>query len=346
MLIEKRSRVHPGQRSCAGRYDFWILTIITAVILLALVYTTLKIIDQSDSHVKSVTDMKIEHSAPNVWKPERNDCDLLLLKESERDPDAVMKKYRNLEFSEEGFKYFAKMTKLRVLTLSDCTVEDSWLVHLEKLPLQELTLAGSEITGKAGDSLAKLQGLRFLDVSRCKFDNEGVKKIVALPDLLLLSISDTDVTDECSRDVAKMNNLLELKAVGTQMTGASLRYLAATPKLRALHYAENKNISVRDAAELKNCKSLEELYLKRTGIKDDAVKELAQCQRLSTLGLEGDPITDASLVDLARAKSLTNLRLQGCTKITQEGVNNLRKQLPKCNIQTGEMSSPFADIPY
>ncbi len=334
-----------NRRSRNGRYDFWILTIITVFILIALVYTTLKIIDQSDTHVKSVTEVKVAQSAPNAWKPEQNECDLLLIKEAERDPDAISKRYSNLEFSEAGFKQFAKMKKLRVLNLSDCTVEDSWLVYLENLPLEELTLSGSEITGEAGRSLAKLRDLHFLDVSRCKFDNQGVSKLVNLPALLLLSISDTDTTDQCSKDIAKMSNLLELKAIGAHLTGASLKNLAKTPKLRVLHYAENTNISASDAAELKNCKTLEALYLKRTGVNDDVIKELVDCQKLRVLGLEANPITDTSLVELAKMKSLIDLRLTGCNKITQEGVNALRKQLPKCRITTGEISNPFGDIP-
>ena len=69
-----------------------------------------------------------------------------------------------------------------------------------------------------------------------------------------------------------------------------------------------------------------------TGVTDAGLKELATLKNLTTLDLSNTGVTDAGLKELAPLKNLTTLNLGGFTRVTDEGIKELQKALPKCKI--------------
>ena len=65
---------------------------------------------------------------------------------------------------------------------------------------------------------------------------------------------------------------------------------------------------------------------------DAGLKELADLKNLTTLNLAGTQVTDAGLKELTGLKNLSELDLSGVAKVTRDGVAELRKALPKCEI--------------
>ena len=61
------------------------------------------------------------------------------------------------------------------------------------------------------------------------------------------------------------------------------------------------------------------------------VEAVAKLQQLTTLGLDNTQITDAGLKELAEVHKLKYLVLIK-TKVTKEGVAELKKALPNCKI--------------
>ena len=125
--------------------------------------------------------------------------------------------------------------------------------------------------------------------------------------IIAVSLRGTKVTDAGLHQLAGLKSLQNLDLLGTGVTDAGLKELAGLESLRSLDLCQTK---VTDAGlnELAGLKSLQYLNLCRTGV------------------------TDAGLKELAGLNNLQNLLL-GETKVTDAGEAELRKALPKCNIQ-------------
>ena len=85
-------------------------------------------------------------------------------------------------------------------------------------------------------------------------------------------------------------------------------------------------------------KNLTSLNLSYTAITDAGLKEVAKLTKLKELALgsisrSSSIITDAGLKEVAKMENLTSLVLS-YTAITAEGITQLKKALPKCNIST------------
>ena len=83
---------------------------------------------------------------------------------------------------------------------------------------------------------------------------------------------------------------------------------------------------------LKNLTNVTNLGLEGTQVTDAGLEHLKGLTNLSfLLGLSGTKITDAGLEHLKGLKKLKYVSLQN-TKVSQEGVDKLKKALPKCKI--------------
>ena len=63
------------------------------------------------------------------------------------------------------------------------------------------------------------------------------------------------------------------------------------------------------------------------------LKELAKLNQLRHLWLGRTKITDVGLKEVAKMKQLKELDLTNAKTVTKEGVAELQKALPKCNIK-------------
>jgi Leucine-rich repeat (LRR) protein len=122
-----------------------------------------------------------------------------------------------------------------------------------------------------------------------------------------LYLGETDITDAGLKVVAKLQQLTMLVLVGTQITDAGLK-------------------------EVAKLQQLTKLDLSYTQITDAGLKEVAKLQLLTWLNLSETQITGASLKELAKLQQLTSLNLMACREITDAGVAELKKALPKCEI--------------
>ncbi len=77
---------------------------------------------------------------------------------------------------------------------------------------------------------------------------------------------------------------------------------------------------------------------------DDDLVHLKELPNLESLCLEGSPITDAGLKHLYPLKKLTFVTLSN-TKVTQKGVDVLRRVLPKAHISWYSPTPPIAPVP-
>jgi internalin A len=145
-----------------------------------------------------------------------------------------------------------------------------------------------------------------------------------------LCLSLTKVTDAGLKELAGLKSLQALYLAGTQVTDAGLKEAAGLKSLQTLDVRRTK---VTDAGlkDLAGLKSLQRLYLNHCKVTDAGMKELTSLKSLQILNISASDVTDVGLKEVAGLKSLQSLIMWG-TKATPAGFAELRKELPKCNI--------------
>lgn len=98
------------------------------------------------------------------------------------------------------------------LVLINTNITDVGLKKLAKLEnLSNLYLDGTAITAGGLKAFEHHKALRKLSVPNCKINDDDVAKIVNIrPDLLMLNLSRTNVTDECFNQLSKLKSLKAL----------------------------------------------------------------------------------------------------------------------------------------
>jgi Leucine-rich repeat (LRR) protein len=161
----------------------------------------------------------------------------------------------------------------------------------------------SEAEGLAGHSL--LLGRDVRGPAPFSYDHQ----------LTSLNLSYTDITDLGLKQVAKLQKLTSLDLSSNKITDAGLKEVAKLQKLTSLD-------------------------LSATKITDAGLKEVAKLQQLTELLLVYTDITDAGLKELAKLRHLTYLDLSCYDQITDTGVAQLQKALPKCKIYSNPHIHP------
>lgn len=210
-------------------------------------------------------------------------------------------------------------TRGRVRLPTDCEVrldvskaasrDLSWLDDLGPDDIQALNLRDTDVRDDALPRVARLTGLRFVDLQSARITDAGLEGFDALVNL-----------EEIVLDAFAVNR------EGFGVGDGAMRVLARLPKLRILRLRLTK-ITDSGLAELAHCRSLTYLGLAGTRVSDAGLIHLSKLPRLENLGLgvynEGANITNEGLRTVGRLTNLTWLDLSG-TKITGEGLVHLK----------------------
>ncbi|MBY0550691.1 MAG: hypothetical protein K2W95_25655 [Candidatus Obscuribacterales bacterium] len=123
--------------------------------------------------------------------------------------------------------------------------------------------------------LAKLQGLRAIDLAGAHVTDEGFANLCAITSLESLVVCDTGVTDEGFKHLAKLSNLKELDISLNAITQDCLRYLKSLTSLTELRMSDT---AVADEAvpDLTELKSLKFLDVADTAISDEGMERLRE----------------------------------------------------------------------
>jgi hypothetical protein len=327
-----------------GRIDLLVLLVITLLLLGALVFTTLQLIDQSEQHVKDVTRVKVENRPVNEFFPRANECDLQVKADAERDPNRVEIRYNSFNLTEEGFKQLGRMRKLQRLWLIDCDAKDEWLKHLEKLPLNLLIVEGTDLTSDCIDHVAKIKTLGTLGLARNPITDDNLEKLATMPILSNLNLGETDITSAGIKKISKVSGLETLSVMGTHTTGESLADIAQLPKLYVLDFGQIPKVTPKQIRYLKNLKRLWRINMRRCDLTDECLKEFIPFPGLGQLEIDANDFTDHGLMYLKDCRGLNLVRLQNCKGLTPAGVERLRKAKSGAVIETKWVSSAGIDL--
>lgn len=318
-----------------GRKDFWLLGAIAVVLVAGTIFVSLKLLDQSERHVKAVKEMKVREDVDNAWAPQKAQCDSTIKADLEAHPSRTEAKYTNMLISEKSMLYLAKMSKLQGLSLSGCSVEDQWLRHLLPLPLQQIALNNCDITDDAMNYLVKMKALKSVHLNGCtKITDRGVEVITKRP-LTELFVAKSRITNDSARFISSCKTLRRLDLGQTAVTSEILPELVSLKELIGLDLSDTR-VRGKDLAAVKDAAKLYALNLSRCGIKDDGLKNLAGV-RLYKINLSGNPCTGKGLAHLYSCPRLSVLKLEDCPNITDSDLAKFKKEKPDCRVDS---SSP------
>lgn len=148
-----------------------------------------------------------------------------------------------------------------------------------------------------------------------------------------VNVSDNDLRQLQTVTDIKITRI-ELKH-SPDLTDEGLKYISHFP-LVELNLNET---TVKSLAPLKNNKTLLTLSLCSTPVADAACQVIGTISNLERLNLQDTNITDTGLRSLHTLKQLQQLNITHCSDLTPEGVEQLIKALPNCNIQVGVLQT-------
>jgi Leucine-rich repeat (LRR) protein len=127
---------------------------------------------------------------------------------------------RNTELTNSVLPWFAKATKIRGLELGDGKITDEGLIACGPTTFERLKLSGKQFTGRCFEKWHP--NIYELSLSGSSTGDEEVRYLAKLPNLHIVDLSNTSVTDAALPALAK-NAVYRLDLSHTLVTAAGLR---------------------------------------------------------------------------------------------------------------------------
>jgi hypothetical protein len=146
---------------------------------------------------------------------------------------------RGTRISDAGMPHIATFAHLKRLAISDCPLTDAGLksLNLDKMPLESLDLANTQITDESLEVIGRLTKLTSLTIRGDKISNRGLIKLKRLKNLTALDVSQTEIDDDGLTVIQSMWRLERLYCFDTRITRKSFALLKRLPNLRTLGIA-------------------------------------------------------------------------------------------------------------
>lgn len=263
------------------------------------------------------TDLASEHLSAIGSIPSLNE----LLLSSTKTDDAVVAKLtaiphlKTLDLSgtlitQAAGASLSQMLELSTLKLSSTAANDQLVVMLHNLPLQELQLVKTQITGAAIPEILRIKTLEHLSVDLNNIPGIAWKG-ASRANLKTLSVGHTPFGLDGFQAIKGMDSLEFLNVYGAGLVEhKAADVFGSFPKLRILNAGSNSVTDVGMVEFFKGLKNLEELHLGNN-------------RAISDRGL-------AALVGLKKLRLLDVFD----TNCGQSGALALKEKLPDCKIRT------------
>jgi internalin A len=163
----------------------------------------------------------------------------------------------------------------------------------------------------------------MLEFDGPKFTDASLRAIANLDKVEMLSLFDTEVTDDGFGELLRAESLVEIAVVSDTLSGYALQVLAQLPALRSLHIHRGPRIDDSGMRHLSRCVGLRELYLKQTAVTDRGLVHVGDLPLVWSLVLDDTIVSDDGCVALAGLPQLFLLSL--CrTRVTGYGLAAVR----------------------
>ncbi|GEM_PF-1483381 len=309
------------------------------MLLGALVLMVLRLLEQSDEHVKTVKGMKVKF-AKTQFQPGIDETTAELQRDLKADPNRKQANYRNLELNERSFKLIARMKHLSSLELNDCVFDPSYIRYLERLPLSKLDLSGNDIGDQAMTPVGKIKTLTTLKFADTKCSGKALEICKELTNLQVFEVNGLSVHDE---DLKWIENcpIVDLNIAGTKVTDAGCDSIAKLVTLMKLDVSRTK-ITGAGLARLKTLVNLDVLRIRDCKLNDTDLALFAQFPRLRTLHLNKSDISDKGIMALGKSNSLRMVEIVNSPNVTKAGVEKFSKTYKKMWLKVTSEVSGFS----
>ena len=256
----------------------------------------------------------LDHALRNLSSLPRLQCFVLPFSnvtDDQLEPLRALTKLRVVVLSSEritgsAIMYLDGMDRLECLHLESTSVTDAGLSHLAALKeLRVLGLESTKITDAGLVYVGKLGHLTSLDISGNRVTDRGLVHLGGLTDLTYLRLGETAITDDGFANLSALHQIANLGLDETRVTDASLEIVGRMTHLTYLN-------------------------LRGTRVTDAGLAHLSCLSQLATLDLSDTRVTDEGLRYLSGLANLRQLRLG--QKVSDDGIKNLKKDMPNCKI--------------
>lgn len=155
-------------------------------------------------------------------------------------------------------------------------------------------------------SLAKIEGLKQLELFRWQLTDEGAAEFDRMKSLEALSCSEVNLDGKALTHLAKLPKLREIIAPGSDVRDTGLSPLADAT---ALEVIVGFKVGPRGTVGLKNLKRLRILKIPGSDLIDEGLENLTALNHLEELDISGSQVTDEGLARLSPIRSLKTLNL-------------------------------------
>lgn len=215
----------------------------------------------------------------------------------------------NCKLKRRSVDAISKLQSLRVLTLDKNQLNPMQMEPLGQLQnLIYLSVSGNKQLINV-NCLEPLKQLQCLNISKVNIAEDGLSVLKTLPSLIVLGISDIQLSDRMLQDIMRIESLQELRATSAGLTNQQARKLLAKSTLRKVFISRN-NLTMTALEGFDN-QGIIELDLSHNSLGDGGVKFLTVCSSLRRLDLSYTGLTDGSVAELEKFKKMTLLKLSG-----------------------------------
>ncbi|MBX9695053.1 MAG: protein kinase [Cyanobacteria bacterium] len=246
--------------------------------------------------------------------------------------DAKEAKVNHRPLNDRDLEYLARISTLQNLDLRSTNVTDNGLAKLSNLKdLQRLRLSGTKVSGAGLSNLKQLPKLKALSITSLSITPEGYDALSTLS-LNELHASRSPLSDKDLAKISTISSLKELMIYSTKITDDGLKEIGSLKALERLDLSSNSQLTSQALVNLQPLRNLQELNLRYDHIDNEGLHALLDLPNLAKLYLDGTDIDDQGLIALAKIPGLKEVTINGCTRVTTQGISELRKNCPGCKV--------------
>ena len=178
-----------------------------------------------------------------------------------------------------NLRSIARLRCLDGLTLDATGLKGDWLKYIPQLgELQHLTVNNGDLSDGATESLARMKGVTWLELSHCGIDSMLGPAIARLKKLECLVVDGAPFDDEGMKHLTSLKNLKELCLVGTAISDDGLASLEELPDLWRLSIAGTK-VGDSGLQHLSKLRKLAGLDIRGTAQRTHVCASSSRCHR-------------------------------------------------------------------
>lgn len=236
------------------------------------------------------------------------------------------------------FKKVQKLKHVRRIRIDGSTyITGKGLRYLSRVPLESIALDTEKLSDSGMHNLAGIKSLKEVRlINLSKITSGGLTYLKELPNLTRLELKACKIPKGTLPIISELDGLVSLGLHDSEdIEFDKLTLLAKLPNLSKIEI-KGTGFEQRYMPNLLTLKNLRSLSISCEYVSVDSLKRLTNLQ-LYQLRISESQINDQELQDFGKLKSLSLLNLRHCPNLTQSGVEQLQKKLPKCKIEFNDV---------